>query len=55
VRDFGALLQEQRGLGYYFVSHSDIVPRASAPYDFDLLIDVISEEAHLAALAASDD
>ncbi len=52
VRDFGALLQEQRGLGYYYVTHSDIVPYASAPYDFDRLVDVVTEEAHLTALAA---
>ncbi len=52
LRTFGALLPEQRGIGYYFVSHSDIVPAAGAPYDFDDLIDVIAEEAHLSALAA---
>jgi hypothetical protein len=52
VRNFGALLQEQRGLGYYFVTHSDIVPFSWAPYDFDRLIDVSAEEAHLTALEA---
>lgn len=52
ARTFGALLTEQRGLGYYFVNRSDIVPRDGAPYDIDELIDVMSDEAHRCALAA---
>jgi uncharacterized protein (TIGR03382 family) len=51
VRTFGALLPAQRGLGYYFVDHSDLVPAAGAPYDFDDLIDVMADEAHQTALA----
>ncbi len=52
VRSYGALLTEQRGLGYYFVNHSDLEPRDGAPYDFDRLIDVMSEEALLTARGA---
>lgn len=51
IRSYGALLTEQRGLGYYFVGHSDLEPVAGAPYDFDRLIDVMSEEALLTARA----
>jgi hypothetical protein len=49
LRTGGALLTAQRGLGYYFVGHSDLEPIAGAPYDFDALLGVMTEQARLAS------
>ncbi|MGE3636788.1 MAG: hypothetical protein AB7P00_43195, partial [Sandaracinaceae bacterium] len=53
ARTYGALLQEQRGLGYYFVNRSDIEPLAGAPYDLDQLIGVMAAEGERAARASA--